>query len=108
MTTFLRQLWGFVRPYRGRFFLGLLCGISYALVNGLLLGALKVVVQLVFEGETNLHQQLETAPKWIHPLSHRLASLVPEIHAPAANDTLRWLLIIGVIPAVMLLRNTFQ
>jgi subfamily B ATP-binding cassette protein MsbA len=105
---FLRQLWGFVRPYRGRFFLGLLCGIIYGLVNGLLLGAVKVVVQLVFEGETNLHQQLENAPRWIQPLSHPLAALVPELHAPAANDTARWLLIIGVIPAIMLLRNTLQ
>ena len=108
MTDFLRQLWKFVRPYRGRFFLGLLCGISYALVNGLLLGTVKVVVQLVFEGETNLHQQLENAPRWIHPLSHRLAALVPEIHAPAANDTFSWVLIIGAIPAIMLVRNTFQ
>ena len=108
MTDFLRQLWSFVRPYRGRFFLGLLCGIFYGLVNGLLIGAVKVVVQLVFEGETNLHQQLENAPKWIHPLSHPLASLVPELHAPAANDTVRWLLIIGTIPAIMLLRNTLS
>jgi subfamily B ATP-binding cassette protein MsbA len=105
---FLRQLWGFVRPYRGRFFLGLLCGVIYGLVNGLLLGAVKIVVQLVFEGETNLHQQLENAPRWIQPLSHPLAALVPELHAPAANDTARWLLIIGVIPAIMLLRNTLQ
>jgi subfamily B ATP-binding cassette protein MsbA len=108
MTEFLRQLWGFVRPYRGRFFLGLLCGVFYGLVNGLLLGAVKVVVQLVFESETNLHQQLESAPRWIHPLSHRLAALVPELHAPAADDTVRWLLVIGVIPAIMLLRNTLQ
>ena len=108
MTKFLRQLWGFVRPYRGRFFLGLLCGFFYSLVNTLLLGAVKVVVQLLFEGETNLHQQLESAPRWIQPLSHRLASLVPELHAPVADDTVRWLLIIGVIPAIMLLRNTLQ
>jgi subfamily B ATP-binding cassette protein MsbA len=108
MTDFLRQLWKFVRPYRGRFFLGLLCGISYALINGLLLGTVKVVVQLVFEGETNLHQQLENAPRWIHPLSHRLAALVPEIHAPAVNDTFSWVLIIGAIPVIMLVRNTFQ
>ena len=108
MTTFLRQLWVFVRPYRLRFFLGLLCGIGYGLVNGVLLGTVKVVVQLVFEGETNLHQQLEHAPKWIQPLSHRLAALVPEFHAPAPNDTVRWLLIIGAIPAIMLVRNTLQ
>jgi subfamily B ATP-binding cassette protein MsbA len=108
MIVFLRKLWGFVRPYRGRFLLGLLCGVLFGLVNVLLLGAVKVVVQLVFEGETNLHQQLESAPKWIHPLSHQLAALVPEMHAPAPNDTLRWLLIIGTIPAIMVLRNTLQ
>jgi hypothetical protein len=92
MIDFLRKLWGFVRPYRGRFFLGLLCGILFGLVNGLLLGAVKVVVQLVFEGETNLHQQLESAPKWIHPLSHQMAALVPKFHAPAAAG-------IEIIPA---------
>jgi subfamily B ATP-binding cassette protein MsbA len=108
MIDFLRKLWSFVRPYRGRFFLGLLCGVLFGVANGLLLGAVKVVVQLVFEGETNLHQQLESAPRWIHPISHQLASLVPEFHAPAANDTLRWLLIIGAIPAIMVLRNTLQ
>jgi len=108
VTDFLRQLWVFVRPYRGRFFLGLLCGIGYGLVNGILLGAVKVVVQLVFDGETNLHQQLESAPKWIHPLSHRLAAMVPEFHAPAANDTFAWVLIIGAIPAIMVARNTLQ
>jgi ATP-binding cassette, subfamily B, bacterial MsbA len=108
MTSFLRQLWVFVRPYRGRFFLGLLCGIGYGLVNGILIGTVKVVVQLVFEGETNLHEKLESAPKWIHPLSHRLAALVPPIHAPAANDTLSWVLIISAIPAIMIARNTLQ
>ena len=108
MISFLRQIWSFVIPYRGRFFLGLLCGIGYGLVNGLLLGTVRVVVQLVFDGEVDLHQKLEAAPKWIHPLSHRLAELVPEFHAPAPNNTVCWLLIIAAIPAIMLLRNTLQ
>jgi ATP-binding cassette, subfamily B, bacterial MsbA len=108
MIAFLRQIWGFVQPYRGRFFLGLLCGSAYGLINGLLLAAVKVVVQLVFEGECNLRQQLENAPRWIHPLSHRLALLVPPLHAPAANDRLGWILVIGVIPVIMLFRNTLQ
>jgi len=47
MIEFLRQLWGFVRPYRGRFSIGLLCGIFYGLVNGLLLGTVNVVIQWV-------------------------------------------------------------
>jgi len=108
MTDFLRKIWGFVQPYRGRFFLGLLCGTAYGLLNGLLIAAVKVVVQLVFEGECNLHQQLEAAPKWIHPLTTRLAALIPPVHAPPVNDHLAWILIIGAIPIIMLLRNTLQ
>ena len=48
MTDFLRKIWKFVRPYRARFFLGLFCGILYGFVNGLLIGTVRVVVQLVF------------------------------------------------------------
>ncbi len=108
MIDFLRQLWGFVRPYRARFFLGLLCGTFYGVVNGLLIGSVKVVIQLVFEGRCDFHKQLEAAPHWIYPVAHRLAGIVPDMQAPAANDHLGWLLIIGVIPLVMLARNTLQ
>jgi len=108
MANFLRQLWGFVHPYRGRFFLGLLCGVFYGLVNGLLIATVNLVIKLVFHGGTNLHQQLENAPKWIHPLAHRLASVVPEFHAPPLTDTFHWVLIIGAIPTIMLLRNLLQ
>jgi ATP-binding cassette, subfamily B, bacterial MsbA len=103
MIRFLRQLWGFVHPYRGRFFLGLLCGIFYGLTNGLLIGTLNVVMQLTFRGETNLHEKLEHAPQWIHPFASWLAASVPEIHAPASPAG--WLLVVGAIPGVMLLRN---
>ena len=108
MKDFLRQLWGFVRPYRGRFFLGLLCGIGYGLVNGVLLFTVRMVVQLVFSHKTDLHTQLEKAPHWIHPVSERLAALVPEFDAPKPDDILGWVLIIGAIPAIMLVRNTLQ
>ena len=108
MTDFLRQLWVFIRPYRGRFLLGLLCGGLFGLVNGLLMGTVKIVIQLVFEGTTDLHSQLESAPKWIQPLSHRLAGIVPVLRAPAADDRLGWLWIVSAIPAVMLLRNCLQ
>ena len=62
MTDFLKKLWGFVRPYRGRFFLGLLCGIGYGLVNGLLLGAVKVVVQLVLKVQPICTSSSRTRP----------------------------------------------
>ena len=108
MISFLRQIWAFVHPYRGRFFLGLFCGICYGFANGLLIGTVRVVVQLVFENEVDLHQKLEAAPRWIHPVAHWLAGLVPEFHAPASDDLLGWSLIIGAIPAIMLLRNSLQ
>jgi len=108
MIEFLRQVWKFVHPYRGRFFLGLLCGIAYGFANGALIGAVRVVVQLVFEGKVDLHDKLAAAPKWIHPFSEPLAALVPKITAPSPNDTVRWLLVIGAIPAIMLIRNLLQ
>ena len=103
MANFLRQLWSFVHPYRGRFFLGLLCGVFYGFTNGALLGASKVVIDLIFFGSTNFHELLENAPRWILPLTHWLSSILPEIHAPTTN--LGWVLVAGTIPAIMLLRN---
>src|SRR4051812_33348636 len=108
MIYFLRRLWEFVRPYRGRLLLGLICGILFGLANGILIGAVKVVIQLVFEGKTDLYSQLDNAPRWIQPLSHRLALIAPEMHAPAPNDRIGWLLVVSVIPAIMLLRNLLQ
>jgi subfamily B ATP-binding cassette protein MsbA len=106
MIRFLRQLWGFVRPYRGRFFLGLLCGIGYGLSSGLLIAVLKVVVGLTFDGKTNFHEQLLNAPKWIRPFTHWLSGVLPEFHAPATMTG--WVLVVGAVPAVMLLRVTLQ
>ena len=108
MIDFLRKIWQFVHPYRGRLLLGLMCGILFGLVNGILIGAVKVVIQLVFEGKTDLYSQLENAPQWIQPLSHRLAAIAPQLHAPAAGDRIGWLLVVSIIPAIMLLRNLLQ
>jgi subfamily B ATP-binding cassette protein MsbA len=104
MIDFLKKLWGFVRPYRVRFFLGLLCGIFYGLTNGLLLGVAKVVVDLIFSGSTNFHEQLEKTPHWIRPFTHWLASALPEFHAPGSQ--FGWVLVVGAVPAVMLVRIT--
>ena len=59
MILFLRALWEFVRPYRLRFFLGLVCGALYGATNGLLIAAVKVVVQLVFKGRRPLPDPYE-------------------------------------------------
>jgi subfamily B ATP-binding cassette protein MsbA len=108
MIEFLRKLWQFVHPYRGRFFLGLLCGAFFGITNGLLIGSIRVVMQLVFKHELTLHTDLENTPAWIHPLSHRLAAIIPDIKAPADTDHLGWFLIIALIPGIMIFRNTMQ
>jgi subfamily B ATP-binding cassette protein MsbA len=108
MIVFLRKLWGFVRPYRGRFFIGLFCGIGYGMANGLLVASVNQVFKLVFEGKTSLHAQLARAPEWIHPLADWLRTHIPELRAPADGDRLGWALVIGMIPAVMILRNMLQ
>jgi len=103
MIEFLQKIWGFVRPYRGRFFMGLLCGVFYGLANGLLLGAVKVVIDLIFTKATNFHEQLEKAPHWIQPVTHWLGTQLPEFSAP--TSTWGWVLVAGTIPAIMLIRN---
>jgi ATP-binding cassette, subfamily B, bacterial MsbA len=105
MIDFLRSLWRFVRPYRGRFFLGLLCGALYGVTNGLLLGAANVVMDLIFKGSFNFHDHLAKAPQIIQPLTRWFASVLPgKIDAPASQNG--WLLVVSMIPAVMLVRVT--
>jgi subfamily B ATP-binding cassette protein MsbA len=102
MIVFLRKLWVFVRPYRFRFFLGLACGILYGLANGALAAVVKTVVDLVFTGSTNLHDQLHRAPSFLRPIAEQLAAWLPEWTAP--TSALGWVLLVSLIPAVMLVR----
>jgi subfamily B ATP-binding cassette protein MsbA len=104
MIEFLRSVWQFVRPYRVRFFLGLLCGVLYGLTNGILLAVAKVVMDLIFVGATNFHEKLLKAPHWLSPITKWLATVLPEFHAPSSE--LGWVLVAGAIPAVMVLRIT--
>jgi ATP-binding cassette, subfamily B, bacterial MsbA len=105
MIGFLQNIWGFVRPYRVRFFLGLLCGVLYGLTNGLLLGVSNVVMHLTFEKDnTNLIKTLESAPPFLHPAAHWVTQHLPDLHAP--DSQVAQLVLISLIPAVMLLRVT--
>ena len=111
MISFLRELFQFVRPYRGRFGLGLLCGLGFGLANGALLATVNVVMDLIFTGTFNGHDKLAVAlskwPEIFHPLAQWLVSIGPKnIAAPSTSQG--WLLVIGVVPALMLVRNTLQ
>lgn len=103
MISFMRQLWGFVRPYRTRFFLGMTCGALFGLMNGALLGGVQFVLQLVFVGHTTFHESLKNSNQ---PFAEKIATLIPEVHAPKEGDLLGWLAIVAIIPVIMLLRNT--
>ena len=72
------------------------------------MGAVRIVVQLVFEHQTDLHQRLEMAPHWIKPVASHLAHWVPEFQAPEPGNWLAWAVIIATIPAIMLVRNLLQ
>ncbi len=102
MTTFLRRLWAFVRPYRFRFMIGLVCGTCFGLANGAFAAAVKAVVDLVFAGSTDIHARLEKAPALLRPLTDRLAQWLPELHAP--TSLLGWIIVVSAVPALMLLR----
>ena len=58
MGAFLRQLWPFIAPHRGRLVAGALSGLIYALGGTLLLLAVKLVLEAIFptEGARDLVQ----------------------------------------------------
>ena len=54
LSAFFRRIWVFARPYKARLILGLAFGILCALTNGALILAIKLVVNLVFEGSAKI------------------------------------------------------
>ena len=48
MISFFRALWEFVRPYRVRFYLGLITGIISGLIEPLLVAAIIFVFAVIF------------------------------------------------------------
>lgn len=100
MAQFLRQLWQFVRPHQRRLWLGVVAGLAYALGSGLLLLAVKLVIDAVFPTEgTETLKQLERWPELREPLLRAFTA----IRLDAKSPYLLW--IIGLLPVAMLLRG---
>ena len=77
MGTFLRQLWPFIAPHRGRLIAGALSGLLYGLGSALLLLAVKLVLEAIFptEGARDLAQSLGKLPALIRePLMSAMES----------------------------------
>ena len=107
MIAFFRRIWTFARPYQTRLILGLVFGILCALMNGALIIAVKLVVDLTFAGSARISvaQHLERLPAFARPLAESLTQWLPELTRP--SSPLGMILVISTIPAVMLLRSVF-
>jgi len=108
MLGFFRRVWSFARPYSTRLVLGQVCGILFALANGLLFLIIKLVIDLIFSvgATTSLAAYVPKAPALLRPLLHRLVEHMPELKSPTSR--LGLVLVVSTIPAVMLLRGVFS
>ncbi|MRR52808.1 MAG: ABC transporter ATP-binding protein, partial [Rhodocyclaceae bacterium] len=106
MFDFLGKLWRFVSPYKGRLILGALCGVCFALSNGVLILAIKTVVNLVFaESAVSVADELKKAPGFLQPVVGALAQWIPKLESPSSKTGV--VLLVAAIPAIVLLRGVF-
>ena len=105
MIAFIRQLWVFVRPYRVRFFLGVLTGIISGLLEPLMIATIIFVFAVVFpevNGAT-LGKFGSAMPKfmqvWVQQVHETMNNGIPH---PTAKFAM-----IALIPTIVLLRGIF-
>jgi len=104
MIAFFRQLFPFVRPYRGRLLLGTLCGVFYALSNAALMVAVKLVCEIVFPppgSAPTVAELLSKAPR----LQEHLPQWLSQLQVSGSKTGV--VLAIFTIPLVMGLRCLF-
>jgi subfamily B ATP-binding cassette protein MsbA len=107
MVQFFRRLWAFIRPYQIRLVLGVVCGVIYALTNGLLILVINLVIDVVFPGteKVSVHDRMENVTGMLRPLAQALLQWLPQLKVSTSH--LGVVLVICTIPAVMLLRGIF-
>jgi subfamily B ATP-binding cassette protein MsbA len=105
MIAFFGRLWTFVRPYRVRLFLGLVCGLLFALTSGAMMLLVRLVVDVVVPGADHfsLAEQVQRMPELIRPLVQSLIQRLPEIQSPTSDSGK--ILLICALPALMLVRG---
>jgi subfamily B ATP-binding cassette protein MsbA len=109
MIPFFRRLWVFARPYKGRLLLGLICGLCFAALNGLLLAVIQLVIDVVFGGGASprsITDRLNTAPAVIAPTLQRLAAHLPSLRKPDSKTGI--FLVISIIPITWFFRGLFD
>jgi subfamily B ATP-binding cassette protein MsbA len=93
-----RRLYSYLKPYRGRFYLGIFFGVLYGMTNSLLMLTVKVVSEVVFPDASGKDVSIKI------PIFKHLA--LP--HVQHQNLTLTGVMMIAsIVPIVMLLRGIF-
>jgi ATP-binding cassette, subfamily B, bacterial MsbA len=108
MIAFLRKLSAYVRPYRFRLILGLICGVVSGLSNGALIMSVRLVVNMVFAepGRVSLAGQVKELPRFLQPLGEKLLAFLPDLNVPSSKIAL--LAAVLTIPAMMFVRVLFS
>ena len=103
MIEFWLRLWNLSRPYKGRFFLGLLFGVLNGLADTLVLLTLVFVFGVVFVGakDVDVGLALKNLPPWLSGSFAHAQQWMAQ-HA-GSNATL--LLVVMLVPLVMLFRG---
>jgi subfamily B ATP-binding cassette protein MsbA len=100
MTDFLRKLWELARPYRGRLWLGVVCGVLAGLMAPLVIGTIALVSSIVFQGSDTPVKPIPGLPdfmqQWINNARIGMGHGLRE-HAGAV------ILLVATIPLTMLL-----
>ena len=101
MIAFLRQLWGLVRPYRARLFLGVFMGFLAGLMSPLMIIVISLVASVIFPtaNQKPIEEKLSSLPpfvvQWLHDARIGLESGLHQ-HRGAL------ILFVALIPLVML------
>jgi ATP-binding cassette, subfamily B, bacterial MsbA len=104
MISFLRRLWVYVRPYRARLFMGLICGMLLAGATGALYLVVKMGVDLIFTGNTrSLDQQIDKVPSFLRQFLRSVALHLPHSESSSSQGLL--IVIISTIPVIMFFRS---
>jgi ATP-binding cassette, subfamily B, bacterial MsbA len=114
MLLFLSKIWGLVKPYRTRLFLGVLAGLVAGILEPLVIAVFTGVFHLIFSpGNEPLSRHLNHAPQFINDAIPPVAwdwleSARQGLAGSARAHPAAVIALIAAIPAVILLRGLFS
>jgi len=108
MIAFLRRLWIYVRPYKARLVMGLICGILFSITNMMLLVVVKLVIRVIFKQDlANSTSPEPLKPGLFDDIIKHFTDYVSQLHIPPPSTRAGMALLVSLIPTVMFLRSLF-